>query len=371
MRHRFLCGLFATSLLAFGATPGSALTIGTLGDSLTDEYLGYAGSATSGVTDLAAKNWVQILAETRGDQLDFGALSLDQNERGEPRGKGYAHNWARAGATATQPGILGSFGLPDFANLAQQSQGLRPAVQSGAVDVVFAGIGTNDFLVRTGIFGALPAKPLSGPDYDVWENDLIASIFAPLDALKAAGAGHILLGLIPAGTADSSSGSNVALQNAIAHANSRLIEGAATRGFAIVDLFGWGDDPGRYDALGNLSVGDLLILADAASTADLVPAGTPGAGACNSQGMCAGPHHALHSISEDGIHPNTIMQGLVANAVLAALNAELNLDIALLSDDELIRLSGAPVSEVPLPAGFGLFGAALLSLRLLRWRPSL
>ena len=52
--------------------------------------------------------------------------------------------------------------------------------------------------------------------------------------------------------------------------------------------------------------------------------------------------------------------------MLAALNAELNLDIALLSDAERVRLGGAPVSEVPLPPGFGLFDFTLLGLRALK-----
>jgi phospholipase/lecithinase/hemolysin len=345
--------------------PAWSLNMGAVGDSLTDEYLGYPAPITAGVTDFAARNWVQILAETRGAQLNFGALSLDQNERGEPRSKGYEYNWARAGATATTPGLLGSFGLPDFTPLAQQVAGLRPTVQAGTVDVVFSGIGSNDFLVRNGIFGNLPAKPLSGPDYDAWENNLINSIFTPLDDLHAAGADHILIGLIP-GTADSGSNGNAALRAAIDHANGRLIEGAAERGYRIVDWFGWQNDPNRVDALGNLLVGDLIIHPDAASAADLVPAGTPGAGACNSQGMCAGPTHALHRTVEDGIHPNTIVQGLMANEILAALNAELGENIPLLTDNELIALSGAPVSDVPLPAGAWLFGSALLGLAGLR-----
>jgi lysophospholipase L1-like esterase len=353
-------------LLAIAA-PAWSLNMAAIGDSITDEYLGYAAPITAGVTDLAARNWVQILAETRGDAVNFGALALDPNERGEPRGRGYAYNWARAGATATTPGLLGSFGLPDFTNLAQQAAGLRPTVASGAVSVVFSGIGSNDFLVRTGIFGTLPAQPLSGPDYDSWEDNLIASIFTPLDDLHAAGAEHILIGLIP-GTADSGANANPALNAAIAHANARLIDGAAARGYRIVDWFGWADDPALHDADGNLLVGGLVIHPDAASAADLVPAGTPGAGACNSAGLCAGPDHALHITAEDGIHPNTIGQALIANAILGALNTELGLDIPLLTDREMVQLSGARVSAVPLPAAGWLFGGALLGLRGLRRR---
>src|SRR5687768_11788563 len=63
--------------------------VGVLGDSYSDEYQFYPPHRAR------ARNWVEILAETRG--IDFGAFSLA--DRGAPRHAGYANNWARSGAT--------------------------------------------------------------------------------------------------------------------------------------------------------------------------------------------------------------------------------------------------------------------------------
>jgi phospholipase/lecithinase/hemolysin len=348
------------------ATPAWALDIGVLGDSISDEYLGvgHPVGLTDGITDFAAKNWVQILAQTRGGYLNFGALEMDDSVRGEPQNRGYAYNWARAGATATTPGILGSISgglLPDFAPLANQTQGLLPSVQSGAVKTIFAGIGSNDYLVRNGVYGVIPAQPLSGPAFDAWESGLIDAIFAPLDALHAAGAQTILVGLIP-GTADSGANPSTELRDAIAHTNGLIEQAAQARGFTAVDWFAWSRE---RDANGDIVVGGLAIHPDGATQEDLVPAGTPGAGPCNSEGMCAAPSHATHAFTEDGIHPNTIPQGLIANEILKALNAANGTAIPLLTTDELFRFAGI---EVPVPAAAWLFGSALIGLGATRMR---
>ena len=63
--------------------------IGVLGDSYSDEYQFYPPHRST------ARNWVEILAETRG--LNFGRFS--PRSRGEPRNQGYEYNWARSDAT--------------------------------------------------------------------------------------------------------------------------------------------------------------------------------------------------------------------------------------------------------------------------------
>src|SRR3954454_21544701 len=63
--------------------------IGVLGDSYSDEYQFYPPHRSAG------RNWVEILAATRG--LNFGTFSTAS--RGEPRNQGFAYNWARSEAT--------------------------------------------------------------------------------------------------------------------------------------------------------------------------------------------------------------------------------------------------------------------------------
>ena len=83
--------VFVLSLLVplSAAEAGLDGGIGVIGDSYSDEYQFYPPDRTT------ARNWVEILAETRS--LDFGRFSTAS--RGEPRNQGYAFNWARSDAT--------------------------------------------------------------------------------------------------------------------------------------------------------------------------------------------------------------------------------------------------------------------------------
>src|SRR5436189_6373933 len=71
------------------APPGLPGGIGVIGDSYSDEYEFYPPDRST------ARNWVEILAATRG--MDFGPYS--RASRGEPRNMGFAYNWARSCAT--------------------------------------------------------------------------------------------------------------------------------------------------------------------------------------------------------------------------------------------------------------------------------
>src|SRR5947209_1939680 len=98
--------------------------IGVIGDSYSDEYQFYPPDRST------ARNWVEILAATRG--LDFGAFT--RRSRGEPRNQGFAYNWARSDA-ATDDMIRSG-----------QHTGLAAQVASGKVKLVCMIIGGNDFI---------------------------------------------------------------------------------------------------------------------------------------------------------------------------------------------------------------------------------
>ena len=138
-----MVGIGAAKLERFEArTLLSTLRIGSLGDSLTDEYEFYGPDRT------AARNWVQILGNTRAAEVDFGAFTT--MDRGETRNQGYAQDWARSGAQAVGPDVsgantfftqqyLGGF-EPGAPGLINQPGGLSN------VDVVTILIGANDFV---------------------------------------------------------------------------------------------------------------------------------------------------------------------------------------------------------------------------------
>jgi phospholipase/lecithinase/hemolysin len=98
--------------------------IGVLGDSYSDGYQFYPPDRA------VARNWVEILAATRG--LDFGRF--DSQGWGEPRNQGYEYNWARSGATTD-----------DLIRTGQHT-GLAAQVARGEVALVFMFIGGNDFI---------------------------------------------------------------------------------------------------------------------------------------------------------------------------------------------------------------------------------
>jgi phospholipase/lecithinase/hemolysin len=106
------------------AQAGTPAGIGVLGDSYSDEYQFYPPDRST------ARNWVEILAATRG--LDFGPFSVAS--RGEPRNQGFAHNWARSDAT-TDDMIAGG-----------QHTGLAAQVARGEVRLALVFIGGNDFI---------------------------------------------------------------------------------------------------------------------------------------------------------------------------------------------------------------------------------
>src|SRR6476619_6148359 len=89
--------------------------IGVLGDSYSDEYEFYPPDRST------ARNWVEILATTRG--VDFGRFSAAS--RGEPRNRGYAYNGARSDATTDDLIATG------------QHTGLAAQVARGEVGLVF------------------------------------------------------------------------------------------------------------------------------------------------------------------------------------------------------------------------------------------
>ena len=95
-----------------------------MGDSYSDEYQFYPPDRAK------ARNWVEILARARG--LDFGAFA--SGSRGQPRNQGFAQNWARNDA--------------ETADLIREGQhtGLARQVARGEVDVVIVFIGGNDFI---------------------------------------------------------------------------------------------------------------------------------------------------------------------------------------------------------------------------------
>lgn len=113
-----------TAAAPAGAPKITVGPIGVLGDSYSDEYRFYPPDRS------VARNWVEILANTRG--LDFGPSS--EVGRGEPRNQGFAYNWARSDATTEDMISAG------------QHTGLAAQIARGEVRIACVFIGGNDFI---------------------------------------------------------------------------------------------------------------------------------------------------------------------------------------------------------------------------------
>jgi lysophospholipase L1-like esterase len=338
----------------FLAAPISAQTFAALGDSLTDEYVGNPGNL--GSTDLAALNWVQLLVQLRG--MDFGSYEGDSTVRGEPRLEGYEHVWARSGGTVN-PVI--------FADLTTQATGILPAVGGGDIDYLFIGIGSNDYYFRELGSGSMD---LMDPGYQTFEQALLDTMESVILSLQAAGSAQIIVSAVPLGTAGGTSPDTIL---AIQHYNGELATLLGTLGVTFFNQWEWTLDLARIDVNGDLHYGGYVIPDGSSATlAQTIPSGSPNAGPCKSTGDCATPAYVLNAIADDGLHPNTVMQGLLANEFLTVLNPFLGSPIPLLSDDEVLEAAapGTAMVEVPMLApgpllvlAAGLAGLGALGLR--------
>lgn len=364
--------LLAISLAGISTLAHAQVNMGMVGDSLTDDYLG--GNAAIN-NNLAAYSWGQILAETRGDDINFGGYRDTSNPWDTSvRYSGYEYNWATSGGFARDNATIQygglAFRLPaDISGasaLSTQTAGLAQNIANGDVGTAYVGIGSNDFFYQSTIITGTDGSAIPNPDIVIDQtfiDEMASSILAGVDTLLNAGEVDLLLGLLPPGTAGGATPDVLAGIEAV---NALLVQGAADRGVAVVDIFGWNEDPGRVNPDGSVNIGNLTVdMSAAASAADLSADGT---GPCNDLGMCATESHALYGSAEDGLHPNTLIQGLIANQIIAALNDNYGYGIAELSDQEILSVAG--VSAVPVPAAAWLFASGLVGLAGIKRRRS-
>ncbi len=342
MARMFRLPLGALISLLLLTAPGSAGAVGfgALGDSLSDEYLGTEDTFGT-QTDLPALNWVQLLVILRG--LDFGALEMDGGIRGEPRNQGYAHNWARAGATARKA----PFFLEVATSIRQQAYALAPAVAAGDVEIVSINIGHNDYFYRDYLDPPLQVAgddpQLFDPDdpsFRLFEQQVFNGIFDAVDAvLDANPNAKVALSYLPPGSLE-----DVAyLSTAMDRMNYLIAVEVRRRGdpnLVAVSFYDWESE--RTDGEGNLLFGGYAIPGDSKASLDqTVP---EGAGPCDSAGNCATLDYALNLVAHDepGGHPGTIMQALIANEFLEAVNPWLDSPVAILTDEEVLEAAAVP-----------------------------
>lgn len=332
--------------------------LGAMGDSSTDEYQFY----THDPGDRSyARSWVEILAETRG--LNFGDFTL--RDRGSPRHQGYAYNWARTRATAHASFNLGP--NVDFRPFTQMGQhtGLARQVAAGKVTLTFLFIGNNDFL-------QFFLRPIENP-----RSRLRALPGRMMRNVETAV--RTVLGADPDVKMVIATLPDITIMPAAQRAIDRAIsQGRLTRAQAEALVAGIRSAIGAYNSMlralasqvnqregpQRIAMADVhALVAEIFDGEPLVVGGvridkdTPGVG-------------VEHLFAPDGIHPNTIFNGMLANLFLETINEQFGADVELLSEQELVRFARSTGTVVPTPPALplGIMGLAVAGLFVRRRR---
>jgi hypothetical protein len=297
----------------------AGLAIGALGDSYTDEYRFYPPTLSH------ARNWVEILAATRG--VNFGKFTT--RSRGEPRDQGFAFDWARYGATSSDM-------------VANQLPGLAAQVAAGEVKYVWIFIGGNDYLylLRNVLNGSVSladapegltrVEAQAAANFTTAVHTLLASspdvrlVVATVPDPAALPIVRLGLTVLPqaqsivAATSQSISQYNATIQG-LAASDPRI---------ALVDL------AGQAAVLGGITSGSVGY---GGTTIHLT---TPGE-----------DYHDF--FLADGIHIGTVGQGIIASDFVTAIDSRFDAHVAPLSAGQIVafarRAQGTPHRASPLP----------------------
>ena len=288
-----------------------AVKLGVLGDSLSDEYEEESYGSY-------AENWVEQLVLYRG--IDIGPTASQAGQPngswGEPRRTGYEYNWARAGATTD---TLLSDG---------QHSGLAGQVASQGITHAVMAIGANDFAPGSAAYNGIYFGTWSSSQIDAYVNQRLANVDAALDTVLPTGVKLVLLSFPDYGVTPTvkffypDPAKRQLVSDVIQQVNTGIDGIAQTRQLPLADLFGaslaiFGPHGSSNSTLtlGNVDI-DLLAF-------DTSAGGNPTAG-----------------FVDDGIHPNTTLQGVMANTFLEALNAGYAANLLLFSEQEILAHRG-------------------------------
>lgn len=331
--------------------------IGVMGDSASDEYQFYHQDP---LDRHFARNWVEILAATT--DLNFGTFTAA--DRGAPRWQGYEYNWARTRSTAAA-----TFNLPDGADFQplttlNQHLGLASQVAAGQVSLSAMLIGNNDFLQY---FVDPTQPPPTAESLNAQVQAMATQALTAAGTVLAAdptGQSKMILFTIPD---EKWSPAAVQATQAAVAAGYATPEQVATL-FAGLSLATNGYNQALIDFAALHS--DRVAIADLHGLLDMLEAQVHNAGTLNIAGVDMNldvPGHELSNFwLDDGIHPGTLAQAMIANLFLDTLNARTDWGAF------VPPLTGSAISDyaqqyVPEPATLSLL-AAPLGLLLLRRR---
>ena len=288
------------------ARPTPPPTVGALGDSYTDEYRFY------GPDQSQARNWVEILAAT--NKANFGAFST--RSRGEPRDQGFANNWARYASTSSQL-------------IANQLPGLKAQVKAGQVQYAWIFTGGNDFLY----FLQDAAKGGANQSLTALENQL-----AKVEATAARNFNTAVSSLLSANRNVKLVVATVpdvadlpAVQQAMAgNPGAQLLVNAASAQVQKYNAVIRAAAKNPRVALADLAAESVSLFGGQGSTVKFggatISLTTPG-------------DSYNHAFLADGIHVGTVVQGVIADQFIIAIDAKFKAKVVQLSPTQIVAFA--------------------------------
>ncbi len=276
------------------------ITLGVMGDSLSDEYA-YNGRGY-------ASNWTEQLVNY--GSADLGALG----SYAAPRYQGYAYNWALSGATS---GSLLSDG---------QASGLAAQIPGAGIQYAVLAIGANDF----------------APGSSAYTN-IYNGTWTPTQINNQISA--VLSNISNAITPVAETGVKLVVATIPDYGATPYVQGVYTNGAqrqAVADVVAQVNDGIKALAQSDhLAVADLGALVTAMFGPDTSPNTTIEIGGVTIQlNASTSSNPSTAGFVSDGIHPNTTLQGVLANLFIQALDTGYGAGVPLFSEAQILAHDG-------------------------------
>ncbi|MBZ0114096.1 MAG: hypothetical protein K8J08_16650 [Thermoanaerobaculia bacterium] len=234
--------------------------------------------------------------------------------RGEP---GWQDNWALSGATT------------DSALASGQDTGVAAGALERDVSHVVIRLGGNDFLPWAGAYDEIYFEVWDQPTIDLWIAGRIDNLRTMLEVIVPTGVGVVLLDVIDYSIMPALNQGSYGdplrrelVATAVGQFSDAVRDLADEYDLVFLDTFALG----RAIFGTNLTPRPTLLVGN-------VPVDLTDTDTSTGEDPTAAFVH-------DGIHPNTVLQGIWANAVAAALNLGYATGIAPLSEEEILAAAG-------------------------------